>query len=712
MTYRHALLLCCLAAALETAAAPTEAAETPDGADEHLFFDVLPVVLSASRLAQPLDHAPGALTVFDQAAIHASGARTLGDLLRMVPGVLVAQSTGGAPIAVYHGLTDANPRGLQILIDGRTQFSPLYFGGVSWNLIEVSLADVERIEVFRGSNSAAYGANAFLGVINIITRAAADPQGTSASVIQGSQGVADRRARVGLPLGDGFVRISAERQRDDGAANLHDTWRNGRVSMRADLPLGSSDTLELQAGRVELELDAGEPTSRREPPRDITSARNYASAIWRRNVNDAEIVLRYAHARETYRDVFDATNAGLDALAASLGLPSPYLVRVDQQIRTVRNDVELQHTLPLSGLTRLVWGAGTRHEAVRGPQFYGTDATLKQQINRLFGNLEWRPGPWVINAGATWEDDSLSNDSMAPRLSANYHVAPRHTLRGGVTRAYRLPTLAEAQSDTAYGSFDTRLAPSLAGSGLGIVPVEITRRASGGLQRQRIDVQELGYLADLSPRSLLFDLRVFRERVTDRIVPVTLALTPPACDFLGLATGTCGTATDFVNGQDVDIRGAEYQLRWRPVDGRELTINQTFMHIDAQANANLRQRDPSAARAADQHMENSAPAVATMLRWQETLPHGITASIAHYRYGSFQWTADTAVGPFRRTDLRLAAPLALLAAGTDGEVSLVVEGLGARRIEYAARPAGSGTATTSVPQALHARGWLGLTLRF
>lgn len=706
MPLRHALLLCSLAAPFAAASDHGEAPPAPATADEHLFFEALPVVLSVSRLAQPLDETPGAVTVLDQDAIRASGARTLGDLLRLVPGFLVAQSTGGAPIAAYHGLTDANPRGLQILVDGRSQFSPLFFGGVSWNLIESSLADIERIEVFRGSNSAAYGANAFLGVVNIVTRAAADQQGIQAHVAQGSAGVADRRARIGVPLGGGFVRLSAERQRDDGVADLHDTRRSSRANLRADLPLGGNDALELQAGRVELVLDAGEPGSRREPPRDITSARNYVATAWHHHTGDSELVLRYAHTRETYSDVFDGTDAGLDALAARLGLPSPYRVRVDQQLRTVRNDVELQHTLQPSGQTRLVWGAGSRHDAVRGPQFYGTDATLKQTIHRLFGNLEWQPGSWVVNAGATWEDDSLTRRSFAPRLSANYHLTPRQTVRAALTRAHRLPTLTESQAYTAYGSFDS----GLVGRPFGVVPVEITRRASGGLRNERIAVQEAGYLADLSPHGLLVDLRLFRERVTDRIVPVTLALPPPGCDFLGLAAGSCGTATDYVNGQEVTIRGAEYQLRWRPQAGRELTLNQAILDIDAQANAALRQRDPTAARAADQHMARSAPGVATMLRWQETLPHGITASLAHFRYGSFQWTADTAVGPFHRTDLRLAAPLALLAAGSDGEVSLVVEGLGARRSEYAARPANGGT-TTIVPQYIHARGWLAVTLR-
>lgn len=698
---------CCLSVVATLLAAGE--AEAPAGLDSGIFFDGLPVVLSVSRLAQPLADAPGSVTVIDAELIRTSGARDLADLLRAVPGFLVAQSTGGAPMAVYHGMTDANPRGLQILVDGRSQYSPLFFGGVSWNLIDVSLDDIERIEVIRGSNSAAYGSNAFLGVVNVVTRAAADSSRASVRLGQGNDGVADRYARIGTTLGAAFLRLSAERRRDHGVIERNDSRRNDRVNLRADLPLGLSDELQLQAGLVDLDLDAGEVADTRLPPRQIAARKDFVSAAWMRHAADGGgAALRYTRSRENYRDQFLASDPRLDAALAVLapGIALPYTVLIDQRVRTTRDELEFQHTQVPTPELRLVWGAGARHDAVAAAQFYGTRQTLRQEVHRLFGNLEWRPARWVFNLGATWEDDSLSGDSLAPRLSLNYHLDPAQTLRVGVTRAHRIPTLTEARARTAYGAFDT----AAVGRSDGVVPVEITRRASGNLQPERIDAQEIGYLGDFRASRLFADVRIFRELVSDRIVPVAVSLTAPDCELIGLLAGGCGEATDFLNGQDLEIQGVEYQLRWRPRRATELTLNQTFIHIDSRASATLYARDPAAARGAEQHMENSAPKVATLLRWSERLHFGLDASIAYYHYTRFQWTADSSVGPFERIDLRLAYPLRL--GGMAGELALVVQGVGSDRAEYQDQAVGSSAAAAFSPEYLRSRGWLSLVVGF
>lgn len=696
---RPALLVGLFAVSRLAAAAGPEASAP---ADESVFFGELPVVLSVSRLAQPLAEAPGAVTVIDAEAIRASGARDLADLLRAVPGFLVAQSPGGAPIAVYHGLTDENPRGLQILVDGRSQYSPLFYGGVSWNLIDVSLDDIERIEVVRGSNSAAYGSNAFLGVVNVVTRPAAVTQGAGVRVDQGGDGVEDRYARLGLRLGEGFARLSAEQSHDNGVRNVNDSRRNGRVNLQADMPVGLADEFQFQAGMVELALDAGQTGNSRDLPRVIDAGKDFVSVAWKHQAGSGGgTSLRYTRSRERYSDVFTASDPALDALAARLGLQSPYPVPIDQKIHTTREELEFQDTALPARDTRLLWGAGARYDRVQGEQLYSTRATLQQKVHRLFGNLEWRPLPWVFNLGGTWENDSLSGTSLSPRLSANYQLTPEQTLRAGITRAHRIPTLTESRARSAYGAFDT----ALLGLGAGVVPVEITRRASGNLDPERIDVQEIGYLGNFQEAQLFVDLRGFRERVRDRIVPVGLPLAPPDCELLGLVARGCGKATDFINGQDLDIRGAEYQIRWRPRPATELTLNQTFMAIGARANAAFYARDGAAAAAAEGHMEHSAPRNATMLRWSERLPLDMEVSVAHYRYSRFQWTVDSSVGPFHRTDLRLAYPLRL--GNTNGQLALVAQGVGSRHAEY--RDASLGAATAA-PTWLGSRAWISLLL--
>lgn len=658
------------------------------------FFDELPVVLSVSRLAQPLHDAPGSVTVIDADTIRTSGARDLADVLRLVPGFLVAHSEMGAPSAVYHGMTDRNPRGLQVLIDGRSQYSPLFFGGIAWNLIDVSLDEIERIEVIRGSNSAAYGSNAFLGVVNVVTRAAIDTRGVRVRIGQGNDGVADRHVRAGVRVGDAAVRLSAETTRDDGVKHFDDRRENRRANLRADIPLGGSDELQVQAGKVELALRTGVVGAPTNPPRGQEAMKEFLSFGWMRNLSDGgSLSARYTRSNEVFDDAFFARSSGLSLF-------------IDYHTSTTRDEFEFQHTLVPSPETRLVWGVGARNDAVRGKQLYGRGGdAVHQNVNRLFGNFEWRPSEvWTTNLGLTWEDDSLSDTSLAPRVAVNYHLSPRQTLRAGLSRAHRIPSLTEARSREIYGALNVK--------GFGVIPLEIERMASGDVHRERIDVAEIGYLGDFREQGLFVDVRAFQETVSDRILSVPRTLVPPQCEALSLLKRprACGSYTDFVNGQDLDIRGAEYQLRWRPRLGSEITLEQTFIRIDSRASSQLFALNAQTARNAERHMDNSAPARATVLRWTEQLPGGAEMSIAHFRYGRFQWTAGTSVDPFERTDIRLAYPFRL--GPTRGEVALTGQGIEGRRAEFRRRGADRRDPDFAPPQFLDPRYWVGLTLEF
>ncbi len=125
------------------------------------FLDELPVVLSVSRLSQPVSDAPAAVTVIDQDMIRASGFRDIPDLLRLVPGFSVAYTRDNTWAAGYHGLGDAYSRRFQVLVDGRSIYSP-HYGAVNWTDLPLAIDDIERIEVVRGPNAAVYGANAFV----------------------------------------------------------------------------------------------------------------------------------------------------------------------------------------------------------------------------------------------------------------------------------------------------------------------------------------------------------------------------------------------------------------------------------------------------------------------------------------------------------------------------------------------------------------------
>ncbi len=154
------------------------------------YFADQPIVLSVSRLSQPVSEAPAAVTVIDRAMIEASGYRHVVDLLRLVPGFQVTWTQGNLPAVTYHGLSSLQSRRMQVLVDGRSVYNPGY-GLVFWRALPVALEDIDRIEVVRGPHAAYDGVNAFQATIHIHTRHAASTPGSSVTVGAGENEARD-----------------------------------------------------------------------------------------------------------------------------------------------------------------------------------------------------------------------------------------------------------------------------------------------------------------------------------------------------------------------------------------------------------------------------------------------------------------------------------------------------------------------------------------
>ena len=361
-----------------------------DAEDEDDPIGQLPVVLTVSRLAQPISDTPGAVTIIDRDKIHRSGARTVADVLRLVPGYMVSGWNGANPTAAYHApLDDYGIRNL-VLIDGRSVYSPFYLGDTHRGMMGVMLEDIERIEVLRGSNAAAYGANAMFGVINIITRHSQDTHGTEVSVTGGQGGIADNRLRVGWGDDTASFRLSTGRQQDSGYANAYDDKELSQFHFRGDLRPSVTDDILLETGATKLAAGEGFSDQNGNPLRTITWQDWYLHSQWRRQLSDQEEIKVTANFEEEHiRDRAPYP-------------PSPDIL------------------LDFGGRGRRV-------------------------------NLEWRiNAEWLINAGLFVGNHSWTGTYAAPRLMANYHLTPDHTFRAGVTKSERTPSLFELAGDVRY----------------------------------------------------------------------------------------------------------------------------------------------------------------------------------------------------------------------------------------------------------------------
>lgn len=617
-------------------------ANTAQGATtEDAFLDEIPVVLSVSRLSQPVNEAPAAVTVIDRQMIRDSGAWDLSEVFRLVPGMFVAYHSApdyAADSTVsYHGLTDAYAQRMQVLIDGRSVYSPL-FGGMLWSDIPLAMDDIERIEVIRGPNSASYGANSFLGVINIITRHSAETQGKFVSLSTG-RSRDEVLARYGGHNGDLTYRLTAGVRNDQGETpkmasplstrhrwdeNLLDDKKIKLLTFRADYRIDPTNELEFQLGYNGGDRQEGFPGG------DVIAvnkrADNHFELIrWRRALeSNGELSIQFYHATESsFGTMLDTSNGS----------------RSNGDVIANRHDLEIQHIFAPSETIRAVWGGSVRYDKTYAPYWLSGDTQPTPfHLSRLFGNLEWRARQnLVFNLGAMSENNSVTGTDITPRMAVNWHFMPEHTLRLSRSTATRTPT-----------TYELRLAQPYLDAGILHRP----------LRPERIDSTEIGYLGSFP--GLKVDFRVFRDQLSELI-----------------AENGSSLANDNLNSGHAVVKGFETQLKWDM--GKQTRVIYSLSH------AKVRSKNEDG-----MSYTNSVPTNSQSLLISHRFTPSWSASLVGYQVGETHLPgADPGpddnrryfVDTYRRWDGRVA--YSFRSGTTSGELALIVQNLAdAHYFEY------------------------------
>jgi iron complex outermembrane receptor protein len=247
-----------LAVVLALAAALPAAARAQDSGDTVFrFFQEEAAATTALRHPADAARSPLAVDVITASDVKASGAINLWDLLRFRVGmdVIEGRSSAGTDRAVVsvRGMPRDNVAELQVLIDGRSAYSPIS-NGVLWEHLPVQIQDIDRIEIVRGPNAALYGSNAGLGVINIITRKPTKPFEASATALGGTQDLRLGMASVEAARDGWGARVSASDRaqggfpKADGTGTGNDWLHEQKANVRAWTAAGPGTTLELLAG--------------------------------------------------------------------------------------------------------------------------------------------------------------------------------------------------------------------------------------------------------------------------------------------------------------------------------------------------------------------------------------------------------------------------------------------------------------------------------
>ncbi|HEY2083117.1 MAG TPA: TonB-dependent receptor plug domain-containing protein, partial [Verrucomicrobiae bacterium] len=198
-----------------------------------------------------LSQTPAAISIVTSDDIRRSGAMSIPEALRQVPGMEVAQVDASQWAVSARGFNDVFANKLLVLQDGRTVYSPV-FSGVFWDVQGTMMEDIDRIEVIRGPGSTVWGANAVNGVINVITKSAQETQGLLMSAGGGNIDQAFVNARYGGQVGSNvFYRVYGTYMDQDsfpqpGGRDANNAWQMGRWGVHADWEAGERDLVTLQ----------------------------------------------------------------------------------------------------------------------------------------------------------------------------------------------------------------------------------------------------------------------------------------------------------------------------------------------------------------------------------------------------------------------------------------------------------------------------------
>lgn len=393
-------------------------------------------VTAVSKRPEAQDRAAAAVFVLSGEDIRRAGVRTLPEALRMIPGMQVvridSQNWGVTARGFSGGLADK----LEVVMDGRSLYTPL-FSGVFWDAQDTFIQDIDRIEVIRGPGASVWGANAVNGVVNIVTKPAAETTGLLFNAGGGSEYESFGGLRAGGRLGDrGHIRAYAKAANFGDSLQVdrvppgagpseqsgEDAWQRSQAGFRADWLAFGSDQFTAQGdiydGELDQRISALNPAARAED----FSGHNVITR-WSRSLSATsglQLQAYYDHSER--RD------------------PGTYAEQRDTY------DIQLQHHFNLGPRHALTWGLGYRRsedevDNLMPAAFRFDPARRTLTTWSLFAQdqLSLASDALRLTLGVKLEHNDFTGTEVQPSLRASWQLRPGHNLWAAVSRAVRTP---------------------------------------------------------------------------------------------------------------------------------------------------------------------------------------------------------------------------------------------------------------------------------
>ncbi len=508
-------------------------------------------VTSVARRAESLAQSPAAITALTQEDIRRSGATSIPELLRNVPGLDVARLDAHTWAISSRGFNDVYANKLLVLIDGRSVYTP-FFSGVFWEVQDTMLEDIDRIEVIRGPGATLWGANAVNGVINIITKKAAETQGLLFSATAGTEDRAIGAFRFGGKISDQLhYRIYGKwLSRDDGGefetGDPNDAWEMARGGFRVDWNAPGGNFLTLQGdiytGRLDELYRRLAPNSPFTPFIDRT----------RSHVAGGNILGRWTH---TFSDTSEL------ALQA-------YYDRTHRESAIFSEDrdtfdVDFQHRFSLGARQTITWGAGYRVTSDSVSDTFDLSLEPNERSTDLFSafvqdEISVVEKRLTLTLGSKFEHNDYTGFEVQPSARLLWTPAERHSVWASVARAVRTPSRAESDITLRREPVYPRGALFPGFGPIPPSPAAVTSLSGDpDFQSERLIAYEAGYRVQLRD-NLSVDLAAFYNDY-DELRSIEPA--DPAVDFFAVPPSVRAMAGNKLAGETY---GGELSINYQP----------------------------------------------------------------------------------------------------------------------------------------------------
>ena len=507
-------------------------------------------VTSASMHAERLSETAASVFIIHGSTIRASGVRSLPEALALAPNLQVARTDARGFAISARGLKTTLSNKLLVLIDGRPIYTPL-FSGVLWDQKDTLLEDIDRIEVISGPGTASWGTNAMNGVINVITRSAADTVGGYASAYGGQDGHGAAVRQGWTASNDGALRLYARHSDFDSTETadgspVGDGWSHTQVGGRSDWQLG--------AGTLTVQGDSYRASSDPRPAGAIEVAGFNVLGRWTGTLASGSDLRVQAFFDRVDRD-------------------DP-LILFD---RTRRFDLDVQHTRRI-GAHLLVTGAGYRRaedESMPG---------LSARLLPAEASLEWASlfaetmialdQDLELDLGLRLEHNDYTGVEWLPSLRLGWRASPHSFFWGSASRAVRAP----ARFDRAF-----------------FLPVDEPFLIRGGpdFQSEVANILEVGYRGQHGD-GLVLSATVFHHWL----------------DRLRAGRPAAGVGVEIANGVEGELYGIEAWATWRASGAWEISLGLMALEKDLRLSEGF--HDPNAI--ADQGNDPEHQAMLRLIR--------------------------------------------------------------------------------------------------